>query len=58
VAEHPTSCKGSYLKQVLSSIRQEPWWFVFGLGGIGEGLGMAWVVAYKFMITFSVQYKH
>ena len=49
VAEHSTSHTGRYLKQVLEQHPPEvllvEWWSEGGVGGEGEGLGVAWVVA-------------
>jgi len=49
VAEHPTSHTSKYLKQVLEQHPPEAvavlGLFTGGFGGVGEGVGVAWVVA-------------
>ena len=45
VAEQPTSHMGKYLKQVLGQHPPQAVLFEGGVGGVREGLGVAWVVA-------------
>ena len=58
VAEHSTSCMGMTLKQGLERLRPEVLTAKGGHRGLGEGVRVAWVVAYKFVIVLSVQEKH
>ena len=58
VAEHPTSGMGKTLNKIWSGICQRSWRAEGGLRGFGEGVRVAGVVAYKFVIILSVQEKH